>query len=107
MSKLKQEDIKVLTDTKSVSIKLPKAEVFRPDNIIDTKKTYVYKRDGGIIPITDPNLETRVRQVAAEQILQASIESGILAKAQENAETALKTLITGLGYKDVTFESGP
>jgi len=107
LSKMRQEDIKPMTDTNSVTIKLPRAEVFRPDNIIDTKKTHVYQRDGGLLPITDPNLETRVRQVAGEQILQAAIENGILTKAQQNAETAIRTLIIGLGYKEVKFESGP
>ncbi len=57
--------------------------------------------------MTDPNLETRVRQVAEEQILQAAVENGIIAKAQTNAEGVIKSLVTGLGYEEVIFEHGP
>jgi hypothetical protein len=107
LSKLKPEDIEVMTDTGSVTIKLPKAEVFNPKTILDSSKTRVYDRSGGIIPMTDPNLETRVRQVAEEQILQAAIENGIIAKAQANAESVIKSLVTGLGYTKVIFAGGP
>lgn len=107
LSKLKPEDIRVMTDTNSVTIKLPKAEVFNPKTILDSSQTRVYDRSGGIIPMTDPNLETRVRQVAEEQILQAAIENGMLTKAQENAEDVVKSLVTGLGFKEVKFDTGP
>jgi hypothetical protein len=108
LSKLKSEDIKVMTDTDSVTIKLPKAEVFNLKNILNNEKTTVYERNSGIVRfVPDPNLETRIRQVAEEQILQAAIENGILTQAQKNAQDVVRSLVTGLGYEEVKFESGP
>ncbi|HKP54483.1 MAG TPA: DUF4230 domain-containing protein [Chloroflexia bacterium] len=108
LSKLKPEDIKFMTETNSVTIKLPKAEVFNLKNILNNEKTTVYERNSGIIRfVPDPNLETRIRQVAEEQILQAAIENGILTQAEKNAQDVIRSLVTGLGYEEVKFESGP
>ena len=108
LAKLKPADIRVLTETGSVMMTLPRAEVFNLKNILDNEKTTVYERNSGLIRIVpDPNLETRIRQVAEEQILQAAIENGILTQAQKNAEDVVRSLVTGLGYKEVIFDTSP
>jgi hypothetical protein len=105
LSKLKAGDI--VTSTNAVTITLPKAEVFNPNNVLDSSKTYVYDRNRPNPLFTDASLETRIRDVAAEQILQAAIEDGVLLKAQKNAEDVIRSLVTGLGYEDVVFKTGP
>jgi hypothetical protein len=105
LSKLKEGDI--VTATNTVTITLPKAEVFNPKNVLDSSKTYIYNRSRPNPLFTDAALETRIRDVAAEQILQAAIEDGVLTKAQKNAEEVLRSLISGLGYKEVIFKTAP
>ncbi|MDQ5824633.1 MAG: DUF4230 domain-containing protein [Chloroflexota bacterium] len=103
LSRLKPEDVTVLSDT--VTITMPKAEVLYTR--LDNDKTYVYDRQTGIFSKPDPNLESEMRRVAEKEILDAALEDGILDKATENARTVLRTLVTGLGYKDVRFEEAP
>ena len=100
---LKPEDVTVLSGT--VTIKLPEAKVLFTR--LDNEKTYVYDRQTGIFSKPDANLETEMRRVAEQEILAAALEDGILQKASDNAETVLRTLVTGLGYKEVRFEQSP
>lgn len=103
LNKLKPEDVTVVSNT--VTIKLPEPEVLYTR--LDNDKTYVYDRQTGLFSSPDPNLESEMRRVAEEEILKAALEDGILSKAVENAETVLRTLVTGLGYGDVQFRQGP
>jgi hypothetical protein len=103
LSKIEPDDITVISD--SVTIRLPAPEILYSK--LDNDKTYVYDRQTGVFSKPNPNLETQVRQTAEQQIVQAAMEDGILEKARDNAEQVLRTLVTGLGYKDVRFEEGP
>jgi hypothetical protein len=100
---LTKEDIRV--EGERVTIKLPKAEVL--SSKLDNDKTYVYDRQTGLLSKPDPNLESRVRQAAEEQIVQAAQEDGILSTAEENAKQTLRALVQGMGYSDVQFEEEP
>jgi hypothetical protein len=99
LSKVREEDIVVVSDT--VTIRMPAAEIF--SKYLDNDKSQVYSRDTGIFTKADPNLETQVRQKAEQDILNQAIEDGILTKAQQNAETTMRTLLHGLHYDNVTF----
>lgn len=103
LSRLKPQDVSVLSGT--VTINMPEAEILYTR--LDNDKTYVYDRQTGIFSKPDPNLETEMRRVAEKEILEAALEDGILDKATENARTVLRTLVTGLGYKDVQFKEAP
>ncbi len=103
LSKLKPGDVTVVSDT--VTINLPDAEILV--STLDNDRTYVYDRQTGIFSKPDPNLETDIRRVAQQEILNTAMEDGILDKATENAKQVLRTLITGLGYEDVEFTEGP
>jgi hypothetical protein len=89
----------VVSDT--VTIRLPAAEIF--SKYLDNERSQVYSRDTGVFTKADPNLETQVRQKAEQDILNQAIEDGILTKAQQNAETTMRTLLHGLHYDKVTF----
>ncbi|HVG00601.1 MAG TPA: DUF4230 domain-containing protein, partial [Chloroflexia bacterium] len=103
LSRLKEKDVTVVSGT--VTVNLPPAEVLYTR--LDNDKTYVYDRQTGIFSSPDPNLETELRRVAEREILNAALEDGILTKASENAQTVLRTLITGLGYDKVQFRQSP
>ena len=103
LSKVTADDITVLSDT--VTIRLPKAEVLYSK--LDNDKTYVYDRQTGIFSRPDPNLETQIRGAAEQDILNTALEDGILDQARSNAQDVLRSLLTGLGYKQVYFTQGP
>jgi hypothetical protein len=99
LSKIEPGDITV--EGEMVTITLPEPEILYSK--LDNEKTYVYDRQTGIFSKPDPNLESQIRQAAEEQIKLAALEDGIMAKAIANGEQVVRTLVTGLGYKDVEF----
>src|SRR5688572_8122597 len=96
------ENSTVPTDT--VRIKLPPPKIIYSK--IDNGKTQVFQRDTTIFTRADPNLETAVRTEAERQMVDGAVENGILKHAQTNTETVLRSLLTGLGYKQIEFEQG-
>jgi hypothetical protein len=80
---------------------LPYAQVF--STRLDNARTRVYSRQTGLLVPVDPNLESRVRQEAEQQLLQAAVVDGILKTAQQNAQTTLTSLLQGLGFSSVEF----
>ncbi len=103
LSKIKSEDIVV--DGDQVTITVPEPEILYSK--LDNDKTYVYDRQTGIFSKPDPNLETQIRQTAEQEIVNAALEDGILARAQANGEQVIRTLLAGLGYPDVEIVQQP
>jgi len=85
----------------ALNVRLPPPEIFVAT--LDNQKSYVYDRQTGVFSHGDPNLETAARQVAEQQIRQAALDDGILALAQQNAESYLTRLFQALGYPEVIF----
>src|SRR5579859_6133467 len=94
-SNLQPGDVKV--EGKQVHLHLPAAQIFRTS--LDSAKTRVYSRQTGLLVPTDPNLETQVRQEAERQLQQAALSDGILATAQQNATSTIRSLLQGLGFE--------
>jgi hypothetical protein len=107
LSRVRPEDIttSVVSDTRRVELRLPAAELFYVR--LDNDKSYVYDRETALFSSADPNLETQVRQEAERQIRDAALESGILPQAQTNAEKTLRSLLSGLGYDEITITFAP
>lgn len=84
-----------------LNVRLPPPEIFVAT--LDNQKSYIYDRQTGLFSHGDPNLETAARQVAEQQIQQAALDDGILAQAQQNAESYLTRLFQALGYPEVIF----
>lgn len=82
-------------------VRLPAAEVFV--TTLDNDQSYVYDRVRGILTAGDQDLETRARQAAEDEILNAALEDGILQQAQNNAESFLENFIEALGFDNVVF----
>jgi len=82
-------------------VQLPQAEIFNAT--LDNQKSYVYDRETGFLTKGDINLETAARQAAEDEIRKAALEDGILALAQQNAETYLARLFRALGFPEVIF----
>jgi hypothetical protein len=97
LSALQPGDVSVQGDR--VTIRLPQAIVL--STRLDNERSRVYSRDTGLLVAADPNLESEVRRTAEQQIDQAALADGILAKARTNAQASLTTLLYGLGFHTV------
>ena len=99
LTKLQPSDVSVRGPMVTVHLPSPEILVTRVDNA----KTRVYSRDTGLFSSPDPNLESEVRQEAEHQLQQAAQQDGILKIAQDNARSALITILKGLGFERVEF----
>ena len=99
LGKLEAQHLVMEGDT--LTVVLPEAEVFV--TTLDNDKSYVYDRETGLLTKGNIDLEANARQVAAEEILKAALEDGILEQAQVNAESYLFRLLRNLGFPKVEF----
>jgi hypothetical protein len=96
------ESFVVDEETGDVTVRLPTPQILFVE--VDNSATQVYDRDTGIFTGGDPRLESDARAAAEDVLVQAALERGILQIAEDNAETALRQFLTGLGYERITFE---
>jgi hypothetical protein len=102
LAKLEPGDVQVAPDRRSVSIRLPPAEVFSAR--LDNARTYVHTRKTDLLAQRNETLESRARQ-AAEQTLRAAAEdSGILRRAQDSVARTVTSLVHSLGFAEVTVD---
>lgn len=104
LAKMQPADMQVI-DPDTVMVYLPDAEIFVAT--LNNQRSYVANRDTGILTNSDPTLETQVRQAAEQEILEAALEAGILGRANQNAESYMKTFLTNLGFENVIFTDAP
>lgn len=103
LSSLTVRDV-VLDENGRVEIRLPAPEIQYVDP--DEDSTQVLERDTGFFTSGDPGLESDVRRIADEVLVDNAIEAGILDTARDNARSVLSDFLLSLGYADVevTFE---
>lgn len=82
-----------------VDIRVPAAVIQFVDP--DEDATQVLERDQGIFTSGDPGLESDVRRIADEVLVENAIEEGILERAEINARSVLTDFLLSLGYTDV------
>jgi len=106
LSQLTVRDV-VVDEGGVVELQLPAATIQFVDP--DEDSTQVLERDMGIFTSGDPGLESDVRRIADEVLVENAIEEGILDRAEGNARSVLTDFLLSLGYNDVvvTFESSP
>lgn len=101
LGQLTVRDISV--DTSGVvEIQVPAAVIQYVDP--DEDATQVLERDVGIFTSGDPGLESDVRRIADEVLVDNAIEEGILEQAEENAQSVLTDFLLSVGYTDVVVE---
>lgn len=90
-----------------VDLQLPAAAIQYVDP--DEDATQVLERDVGIFTSGDPGLESDVRRIADEVLVDNAIEEGILDQAEDNARSVLTDFLLSVGYSDVVveFEEAP
>ena len=83
-------------------VDLPDAEIFVAT--LDNDKSYVYDRQTGVFTDINQDLETEVRKVAEQAILNTALDDDILVQAQTNAENYLLRMFIQAGFYNVVFE---
>jgi hypothetical protein len=100
LSQLQPADV-TLQDNQNVTLRLPAAHILT--HRLDNSLSRVSDRQHGLFAPADTNLETQVRQVAEDQIVQAACQGGILDQANANAQTQVRALLVTMGFNQVTF----
>jgi hypothetical protein len=89
-----------------VAITLPPAEL--TEATVDPDSSYVFSRERGILDrlasmFTDnPTSERELYQAAEVKLETAAVDSGLKDLAERNTEAMLRSLLTSLGFTDIT-----
>lgn len=106
LNKLRDDDLAVSEDGKSVTIRLPKSElkdVFLIDDSQQPCTTKVYDRTNLLLLPATKELESQAREKAVQAIRDTAIQSGILSDANKNARTIIERVLLLAGYERVVF----
>lgn len=74
---------------------------------VDNRESRVVSRKTGVLRRSDPNLESRARQHAEQEIRNEAVRKGILPLAKKNAETQLAGLLHKMGADKVRLVDSP
>jgi len=103
MERVTTDNFAVDEDSGRVTVRLPAPEIIFVE--VDNEATRVYDRDTGLFTKGDSQLESDARQVAADVLVGAALEHGIMEKAEENAKITIANFLRGVGYTEVIFET--
>jgi hypothetical protein len=102
LGRLKPEDVAVSADRRSVTIKLPHAEIFSAR--LDNERTFVHTRKTDLLAQRKESLETEARQAAEKTLRSAAEEGGILKRADESVARTVRALVKSLGFETVKVD---
>jgi hypothetical protein len=88
-------------------VHLPEAKIFDDLPVLDNERSFVADRDTGLLAGADPELETEVRRAAERTIKEAAADSGVLERANANAQQYMLNFLQGLGFENVVFTDEP
>ena len=103
LSKLKESDVTISQDGKSVTLKLPPSEIFSKS--LNNDRTRVYDRQQGILAPENKDLETQARVSAEAEILTAACEGNMMQKAADEAKRSMEQFLRQLDFENVTVTS--
>jgi Protein of unknown function (DUF4230) len=103
LSKLKDSDVTISQDGKSVTLKLPPSEIFSKS--LNNDRTRVYDRQQGILAPENKDLETQARVSAEAEILAAACEGNVMQKAADEAKRSMEQFLRQLDFENVTVTS--
>src|SRR6266540_5143898 len=103
LSKLKDSDVTISQDGKSITLKLPPSEIFSKS--LNNDRTRVYDRQQGLLAPENKDLETQARVSAEAEILNAACEGNVMQKAADDAQRSMEQFLRLLDFERVTVTS--
>jgi uncharacterized protein DUF4230 len=107
LAKLKDSDVTITPDGKTITLRLPPSEIFSKS--LNNDRTRVYDRQTGIFAAENKDLETQARSAAEGEILQAACEGGVMQKAADEAKRSVEHFVRLLDFEvvNVIGTAGP
>jgi len=99
LAKLKDSDVTISADGKTITLQLPPSEIFSKS--LNNDRTRVYDRQTGIFASENKDLETQARSEAEGEILQAACEGGVMQKAADEAKRSVEQFVRLLDFEVV------
>lgn len=103
LSKLRDGDVSISPDGKTIQLKLPPSEIF--SKRLDSDRTRVYDRQQGVLAPDNKDLESQARAQAEVEILNAACENNIMQKSAEDARRSMEQFLKLLEFDQVTVTS--
>lgn len=103
LGELADGDVVVDQAASRATVTLPPARVL--STRLDNEHSWVYARTTDALAQRHEDLETRARREAERTLEQSALDSGILARARENAEQTVEAFVRSLGYTSVVVRS--
>ncbi|MEO7912314.1 MAG: DUF4230 domain-containing protein [Roseiflexaceae bacterium] len=101
LAKLKDSDVTISADDKTITLRLPPSEIFSKS--LNNDRTRVYDRQTGIFASENKDLETQARSAAEGEILQAACEGGVMQKSADEAKRAVEQFVRLLDFEVVNI----
>ncbi len=105
LAKLKDSDVTISADGKTITLRLPPSEIFSKS--LNNDRTRVYDRQTGIFASENKDLETQARSAAEGEILQAACEGGVMQKSADEAKRAVEQFVRLLDFEVVNVIGTP
>lgn len=102
LAKVRNEDIRVDAQARSVHVRLPAPQIVT--STLDERATHVYSRSTDVLAVRKEALEGEARRVAEEQMRKAALDGGILDHARASADRTLRGLLRSMGYEDIELD---
>ena len=107
-SDLAEEDLRLSQNGKSVEIRLPEAQLDKPN--LDQGRTYLFSQERGLINRVGDALSTpdqqKLYQLAEQKMMSAAQESELMQQAEVNTRAMLNGMFRAVNIK-VTFTEAP
>lgn len=103
LSKLRDGDVTISPDGKTIQLKLPPSEIFSKS--LNSERTRVYDRQQGVLAPDNKDLESQARAQAEVEILNAACENNIMQKSAEDARRSMEQFLKLLDFEQVTVTS--
>jgi hypothetical protein len=105
LAKLKDSDVTMSSDGKTITLRLPPSEIFSKS--LNNDRTRVYDRQTGIFASDNKDLETQARASAETEILQAACEGGVMQKSADEAKRSLEQFVRLMDFEVVNVIATP
>lgn len=107
LSQLQPQDVTISPDGGSITINLPRSEIFL--SALDSTRTRVYDKQTGIgtrlFGGENKDLESQARQNAEVEILRAACEGGVMQKAADEARHAIEQFLQLLEFERINVNA--